>query len=149
MEMIGHGFAIHFTDPTFLRPNTRGKIAKMINRQRHVGSTGFANGFTVIPVFLPSLKVQGFVPFDRQILNRIAARSCTRGAPIYLSLCAQHPAPDRCLVCPKTPLRTVAAGHRRQVLVILAVGRRYHSPPMFVVAGFNLRGNHTAGLNTC
>ncbi len=49
--MIGHGVGVNFAYRAFLGADRTSVIAEMINRQRNVGSVGFADRFTVIPGF--------------------------------------------------------------------------------------------------
>ena len=47
--MISHGGVVNFGGTAFLRAQTTGEIAEMIDRQRQVGVQGFADWFAVIP----------------------------------------------------------------------------------------------------
>ena len=48
MDVVGHGVFVDFADATFLRTDTAGKIAEMVNRQRNVGIECFAHGFAIV-----------------------------------------------------------------------------------------------------
>ena len=51
MEVIGHGGFINFRSTPLLCPQTAGKIAEVIDRQRQIGIQRFAHRFTIVPAF--------------------------------------------------------------------------------------------------
>ncbi|MNL79112.1 hypothetical protein D3C87_2056470 [compost metagenome] len=49
--MVGHGVLIDLSGGAFLRPQTAGEIAEVVDRQRNVRVQRFADRFAVVPAF--------------------------------------------------------------------------------------------------
>ena len=150
VEVIRHGVVVNFADPALLRANTGGKIAEVVDSQRHVSRHRFPDRLAVIPGFRRRQQLQillhpvgdfeqdrrpvlhgGVSPFLFRFVGRIQ-----RQVDITLTGAGN--------------LAQRLAGNRGQVGIVFAVdGRDPVAANKVVITGLQLEGKTIlAGLDT-
>ena len=146
MEVVGHGVFVDLADGAFLRTNTTGKVAEVVDGQWYVSSQSFAYGLAVVPGFghgdLLQICFQTIGNFEQQI----GALLHGRAAPGILGCMGSIQCKINVFSGGAGNFAEGLTGHRRNVFEVLAFHRGF---PFTAdeVAVTRLYGNNGACLS--